>query len=107
MIAERLNLGMDPNAVNFISSLERSNREYWWPGESCPYKEIKHLLPNHYLDFNTGSSHRYWPNGPFRRLPLEEATGKTAKIMQELMKSVSNRYDLAFHSQQVGIVGWY
>lgn len=95
MLAERLNLAMDQNAINFISSLEQSNREYWWPGDTCPYKEIRHLLPNHYLDFSTGSSCRYWPNGLLKQISLEEAAGKTAKTLQGLMESVSNRYDLA------------
>ena len=95
LIADRLNLRVDPIAVDFISSFGQRNSEYWWPGDSCPYKEIKHLLPNHYLDFKVGSSHRYWPNGPLKNLSLNEATGKTATIMLGLLESMANRYDLA------------
>jgi asparagine synthetase B (glutamine-hydrolysing) len=62
MIAERLKLGMDPSASNFVNSFGQRNREYWWPGDSCPYKEIRHLPPNHYLNLETGLRCRYWPN---------------------------------------------
>ena len=95
MIAERLKLGMDPSASNFINSFKQRNREYWWPGDSCPYKEIRHLSPNHYLNLETGLSCRYWPNRPLEKLPLEEVAEKTAKTLRGLMESASTRYELA------------
>lgn len=95
MIAERLALGMDQSALNFINSLKQRDREYWWPGESGPYKEVRHLPPNHFLSLDTGAIHRYWPDRPFKKLPLEEAIGKTAETLQGLLESASNRYDLA------------
>ena len=63
IIAEVLNLEIDEAAVNgFIKSeVYRTWDECVWPGDSTPYKEINHLLPNHYIDLNTGSYHRYWP----------------------------------------------
>src|SRR3990167_3761438 len=57
LIAEILNLQMDKDAVDFIKSYELRDKEYWWPGESSPYKEVKHLLPNHYLNLKTGLSY--------------------------------------------------
>lgn len=95
MIAERLKLGMDSSASDFLNSLKQREREYWWPGDSSPYKEIKHLTPNHYLNLDTGSSHRYWPNRPLEKLPLEEVAGRSAKTFQGLMESASKRYALA------------
>ena len=95
LIAERLKLRMDPSAINFINSLKQRDAEYWWPGDSCPYKEIRHLLPNHYLSLDSGSSYRYWPNRPLEKLPFEEVVGKTAKTIQGLLQSAANRYDLA------------
>jgi hypothetical protein len=95
MIAEQLKWGMDSRAIDFINASKQRDAEYWWPGDSCPYKEIKHLLPNHYLNLDSGSSCRYWPNRPLENLPLEEVIGKTAKTLQGLMESISNRYDLA------------
>jgi hypothetical protein len=54
-IAEILNLEMDNDAVSFINSFKKKNDEYYWPGDSSPYREIKHLLPNHYLELKGGS----------------------------------------------------
>jgi hypothetical protein len=95
MIAEHLGFGEDLRAINFINASKQRDAEYWWPGDSCPYNEIRHLLPNHYLNLNSGSSCRYWPNRPWKKLPLEEAVEKTAKTLQGLMESISSRYDLA------------
>ncbi len=95
MIAERLKLAADLNAINFINTSKQRDAEYWWPGESCPYKEIRHLLPNHYLSLDSGSSRRYWPNRPLQNLALDEVVGKTAKTIQGLLESASSRYDLA------------
>lgn len=95
MIAERLKLRMDPSASNFINSFQQRNKEYWWPGDSCPYKEIKHLPPNHYLNLETGLRCRYWPNRTLEKLPFEDVVEKTAKTLQGLMESASTRYELA------------
>lgn len=95
LIAKRLQLEIDPNAINFINSFKQRNSEYWWPGDSGPYKEIKHLPSNHYLDLDAGSSCRYWPNKPAEKLPLEEVVEKTAKTLQGLMEGLSNRYGMA------------
>jgi len=96
IIAELLNLQMDKDAVDFINSYEfRTNKEFRWPGYSSPYKEIKHLLPNHYLNLETGCRKRYWPNKPLDELSFNEALEKIPITLQALMKSASNRFDLA------------
>ena len=97
IIAEELNLEFDKNAVNtFINSSEyKHNIEYWWPGDSSPFREIKHLLPNHYLDFKKGISRRYWPNKKLSYISLEEGVKKSAEILKGLIKSAFNRFDLA------------
>ena len=55
ILAMLLNLEMDPEAVEFINSYQKlndiwSSKEYFWPGDTSPYREIVHLLPNHYLN---------------------------------------------------------
>ena len=106
ILAETLNLEPDEEAMAFISSFEKNNKEYWWPGDTSPYKEINHLLPNHYLNLNTGLCYRYWPDKYLNCLPLEEAVKKCSKILQGLMESASNRFDLKFldHSDFSGII---
>ena len=96
IIAEILNLQMDKDAVDFINSYEfRKNKEFRLPGYSSPYKEIKHMLPNHYLNLGTGQCHRYWPNKKLDELPFNKALEKISATLQKLIRSASNRFDLA------------
>ncbi|MDY7077380.1 MAG: hypothetical protein SXV54_10705 [Chloroflexota bacterium] len=94
IVARMLNLQMDEEAVDFINYI-RFKKEYWWPGDSSPYKEIKHLLPNHYLNLETGHCYRYWPSRGLNELSLDEAIEKISRTLSGLMQSASNRFDLA------------
>ena len=95
IIAQLLNLEIDAEAAAFINSAElKNNKGRWWPGDGSPYKEIKHLLPNHRLDLRTGYSHRFWPNKKLDEIPLGVAIEKISPILQGLMQSAANRFDL-------------
>jgi hypothetical protein len=95
ILADILRLQPDPEAQDFINSpLIRHNREYWWPGHSSLYKEVKHLLPNHYLNLATGQSHRYWPNQNISSITLNTAVTACASILQGLLESAAKRFDL-------------
>ncbi len=95
IIAETLNLEMDGEAQEFIKVVKAIDTEYWWSGDTSPYKEIKHLLPNHYLNLGTGLSQRYWPDRNLEGLSLEESVEKNAAILKGLVKSAHKRFDLA------------
>ena len=96
IVADLLNFQMGHDSLEFLySNKSRSNWQYWWPGTTSPYREIKHLLPNHYIDLQTGVNYRYWPKKPIDRLSLEEAVDKNSNILRGLMQSASNRFDLA------------
>ena len=96
LIAKVLDLQMDQDAIDFLNSSEvKRNKEYWWPGESSPYKEIKHLLPNHCLNLETGRCFRYWPQRGLEKLTLDQAVEKVSGILRGLLQSASNRFDLA------------
>ena len=96
LIAETLHLETAPEASEFMNSHEYiHNKHHWWPGDSSPYREIKHLLPNHYLDLGTGRSHRYWPNASLDSFSLREAVLANSQILYGLMKSMHNRFNLA------------
>jgi hypothetical protein len=96
VIADLLELVVDGEAVDFINSSEISaKREYWWPGESTPYKEIRHLVPNHYLNLFTGTCHRYWPCEDLRPLSVDAAVGRCSVLLRGLLASAANRFDLA------------
>ena len=91
IIVETLNLEMDPKAVEFINSCEFANKkEPTWPFESSPYKEIKHMLPNHWVNLETGICRRYWPDKALVELPLEEAVTRISADLRGLMKGESD-----------------
>lgn len=101
LIADVLRLQVDPEALEFIRLYEAvggggwSGKEYWWPGDTSAYREIKHLVPNHYLDLTTGLPHRFWPDRPVGRLSLDEAVRKNADLLRGIMASAANRFPLA------------
>lgn len=94
--ADLLGLTINDAAQQYIDSYEfRSRSEYKWPGTSTPHKEIKHLLPNHYLDLETGSCHRYWPNRQLERMELAEAVKQLSALFKGLLEAAAMRFDLA------------
>lgn len=95
LLAEVLGLEVDPDALAFIRAYMRRDPVYWWPGDSTPYREIRHMQPNHYLDLNEGTSHRFWPCGDIPSRPPEGVVQENAKLLQGLIESASNRFELA------------
>jgi hypothetical protein len=85
---------MDNDAVNFINAFKRINDEHYWPGDSSPYKEMKHLLPNHYLKLKEGLCYRYWPDKAFKKISIDQAIEKCSHYLEGLMISASNRFNL-------------
>lgn len=69
LIAFLLDLQEDKNAIDFIMSQKSKTSDYWWPGETPPYSEIKPLLPNNYFDLRKGEIFRYWPDRNLIKLP--------------------------------------
>jgi hypothetical protein len=68
--------------------------ERLWPGDSSPYKEISHLLPNHYLDLGKRECRRFWPNRDLPRLSVEEAALIGSKILAALVNGAARRFEL-------------
>jgi hypothetical protein len=95
VIASLLGLPVDSDADSFISSYGLANREYWWPGDTSPYSAVKRLLPNHYLNLDTFSCHRYWPTTDLPELSLSDCVDASAHILLKTMESARNRFPLA------------
>ena len=84
-----------PEAQEFIEWFQAHSPESWWPGDSSPYRELKRLLPNHYLDLATGQPHRFWPRTSLPVRPLKDAVGGISEILAGMMQSAAKRFDLA------------
>jgi hypothetical protein len=95
LIAEILGLEMDQEAVDFINWFKEKNPEPWFPGDSSPYREVKCLVPNHYLNLENGNTRRYWPNKSLDELSLDEAIEKIPRKFSAIMQSAEARFDLA------------
>ena len=80
----------------------RKYREPWFPGNSTPYGEVSHLLPNHMLNLKTSEVKRYWPHAKIRRYNMEEGARAAAAILQNLMRAAKTRFKLA-----MGLTGGY
>jgi hypothetical protein len=97
ILAECLGFETSKAAIGFTESLNfRVHKEYRWPASSAPFKEIRHLLPNHYLDLCSGQSVRYWPLAPLESISLDTAVDRLAHLLPGLIKAAAMRFNLAF-----------
>lgn len=97
IIAEELGLELDEQIENqFIKSSDFNNtEEHWWPGDSSPYKEIKHLIPNFYLNLENRYVKRFWPQKKISSIKLNEAAIKCSELIKKLVISANSRFKLA------------
>ena len=97
LLQETLGLEVDPEALReFLASpFVQNTREYWWPGDSTRYREVRRLTPNHFLDLRNRAVSRFWPSEPNETLTLEEGTEQAANLLRKLMTSANRRFDLA------------
>ena len=93
LLTQTLGLKVSDEATRFIDSFEfRKHAEYRWPAASSAYREIARLLPNHYVDLNTGQAHRYWPNRAITPQSREFAAAEIVRLLQGLMAGITQRY---------------
>lgn len=73
----------------------RCTHEYRWPAAASPFKELKHLLPNHWLDLATGRCRRYWPSAPLEPSSVDAAVERLMVLLPGLVRAAVMRYDVA------------
>jgi len=95
LLADILRLRVDQEALAFIQAYRRREPEYWWPGDSSLYKEVRHLLPNHFLTLQAGMPHRFWPDHELPARTLERVVEENARLLEGLIQSAANRFELA------------
>lgn len=95
LLAWLFKLKVDDEAIKFLDShVIRNYREYRWPGNVTPFGEIRHLLPNRYLDLRTGQTRRFWPKEPIGKLSLGQGVDNAVKLLEGLMAAAYERFDL-------------
>lgn len=91
-------LDADPDAIDYLDTTKYrhyGNKEFIFPGESSIFKEIKHLLPNHYLNLHSGAVKRYWPDKPLPSIDFDDCVEKSSHILTNTMQAAARRFKLA------------
>jgi hypothetical protein len=52
-----------------------------WPGELTPFVGVTQLLPNHYLDLQSGVAHRFWPTELAPQHEMEHVASEVAGLL--------------------------
>ncbi|MBJ90323.1 MAG: hypothetical protein CMO98_10745 [Woeseia sp.] len=94
LLADISGLLPDSEALTFIEGMAATNPEYWWPGNSQPYKHAKALLPNHWLNLKNGVTQRYWPVTERKTLSMAEVIPLANRRITGIIEAAANRYEL-------------
>lgn len=73
----------------------QENKEFWYLAKQTQFKNVKHLSPNHFVDFNTRDQHRFYPLKTIPTLSYEEGMEKTILYLKNLIVGLSKRSKLA------------
>ncbi|MFC2160402.1 hypothetical protein ACFLRX_01985 [Acidobacteriota bacterium] len=72
-----------------------SKDEFWMLNDRTPYREIRYLLANHYLDLLTGEVYRFRPTaGSINPLSAGRSIQLSTPILQNSIKTAVQRFDL-------------
>jgi len=96
-IAERLGFDYDAEVLDYrnIPVYQKSKDGFWVINDLTPYKEIKNLLPNHYLDLHQGKAFRYWPiAGCICSLSVDDSIKLCTPILKNSINAAAQRFDL-------------
>lgn len=95
LLAKLFDLPVDEEAWAFIRSFRERELQYWWPADTTLYGRVRQLLPNHYLDLETGVPHRHWPDRDLPVREAEEVVVENAQLLTRLIEGASRRFELA------------
>ena len=69
---------LDAALASRLNGVDRADA---WPAARTPYIGVKQLLPNHFLDMDTGAARRFWPTRPVVPRTTREAAPAIAEIL--------------------------
>jgi hypothetical protein len=104
IIAEVLNLQLtdDLSILAFFNSKEFSESDNTWIGNKTMFDHVLQLMPNHFLDINSGKTTRFWPDEPISILDVDTCAAECSAIIKGTIASAVNRYPV-----HIGITaGW-
>lgn len=92
LISEAVTPTIDTETLETFCS---GNVKNSWPGDITPYKNIRQLLPNHYVDLGSGEVRRFWPYGPLPHYDTDTAAQKIGETLSAILTSVVARRHVA------------
>jgi len=96
-LAEMLGIEYDEEVLNYRSmpAYQTIKDEFWFMNDRTPYREIRNLLPNHYLDLRKAKAFRYWPvAGCMKTLSVDESIRLSTPILQNSIKAAVQKFNL-------------
>lgn len=81
-----------PELVQFINSEAYKKTNYDWYGDITIFKNLWHLLPNHYLDLNSLETKRFWPRKELTPLDTLNAVKEASRILEGTLKGTVHRF---------------
>lgn len=95
-LAEHLGLEPDADATRYrnMPEFRRSLEDFALIGERTPYRDVKYLLANHYLDLRSGLVRRYWPEPGSIGPPVKDHIASYCSILQGSIRAAAERFDL-------------
>jgi hypothetical protein len=76
---------------NTSAAYRFDKEEFWLINDRSPYREIRNLLPNHYLDLRKGKAIRYWPvPNCIGSLSADEAIELSKPILQNSIQAAAS-----------------
>lgn len=103
LISEVINLisHSDPDAIDFYTS-DVFRKKCLFVGESTHVKNIKHLLPNHYIDIENQKVRRFFPEQLLPEQPLDYVAQRASMMIKGYVKAISLRHKMA-----IAVTGGY
>lgn len=89
-----LHQDMDPELQQFYNSKAFNSPERIWIGDKTPIEGVKHLLPNHYLDLESGTCKRFWPIVKIKKISIKPAIELMSDILSGTYKAASLRFSI-------------
>ena len=85
----------DPELLEFVQNhLPYVRDGRLWVGDETCFDNVKHLMPNHYLDLNLMSVKRYWPESKLENIDLDKAAKLTANYLKGVLNAVTHRHNV-------------
>jgi hypothetical protein len=77
------------------SAYRQSCVEYWLPSGMTMYSEVERLVPNHFLDCDSGEQVRFWPHDAIEQREPKEVAYEVAEGLSERIIAACRRMSVA------------